>query len=65
MVLAPSFVECLLESSASYNRVSDPCILGDKEITWFSNDIPFERMDFHFEEQLINFESRDEMLTLT
>ena len=26
--LVPSFVECLLESSASYNRVSDPCFLG-------------------------------------
>ena len=27
-VLVPAFLECLLDSSASYNRVSDPCFLG-------------------------------------
>ena len=27
--LVPSFVECLLESSASYNRVSESCFLGE------------------------------------
>ena len=27
-VMVPAFPECLLESSASYNRVSDPCFLG-------------------------------------
>ena len=29
-VLVPAFLECLLELSASYNRVSDPCFLGEK-----------------------------------